>query len=263
MGNIGAAQAAAAAARLPAAQQVGAGSQPDAVSKDPNVAAHRGTSSFQAAAKRPPVRLAGDNVDSAAMAIRNPQPPPGHNGGPPMASSQLTGPTVKSTTADPTKGSRDPANLTEQAAVNQARANPEGGKQIVSPEKMAKDPRYDGYEKRAQTIRTNQGDLDVHYNYDPKTKHATDFKIANQPKVAPEDAAGARRVSSSDGKQYGVGRDGFYKYDGAGRFEAKVNSVRDLPADVRGRVGNMAMSRIMRGGGFRGILMPRFRGGEE
>lgn len=212
--------------------------QAEPVADTPALRAHRGSSGFDG---------------SAANAIRPQQPGMGHNGGPPMPGSTLTGPTLPSHTADPARGSYDPRDLTEQQAVNQARANPAGGREII-PANQVNDPRFRGYAKYEQTIQTAQGQRTVHYMYNPQTGHATDFKITGQPPTMPRDVS--QRHTANDGRQYGVGRDGqIYRYHADGRFDARVN-LRDVPNELRNRIGMTAMNRAwrhaMRRGGIRG-----------
>ncbi len=216
----------------------------------PAMRAHNGESGFDSA--RPSGRI------QLASADGPPRPPigPGHNGGPPMDNTPLQGPTLPSHTADPTRGSRDPANLREQAAINQVRANPGAGERLPG---LNDDPRFrgSGYEKYQQTIRHSDGTrTTVHYQYNPQTGHATDLKISGVPPVAPRDANQARPVQSRDGYRYGVGPQTgqFYRFDSSGRFLERVPSVRDLPADVRNQLGGRALQINMR------RIAPRIRG---
>lgn len=181
----------------------------------------------------------------------------GHNGGPAIEQTPAQGPQLPSTTADPTRGTTDPRNLREQIAVNQARINPGAGTVITE---TPGDPRFSGYQKMQQVVPDgNGGRTSVHYMYDPKSGHATDFKITGVPPTAPSDAARVRQTPSSDGFRYGAGQDGIYKYDTNGKFVERVPELRQVPTDVQRPVGNQFMNNAWR---MLGRAYPGARGRE-
>jgi hypothetical protein len=71
---------------------------------------------------------------------------------------------------------------------------------------------------------------------------------ASQPAPGtPQDAGRVLRDrSAKDGNYYGAGRDGIYKYDAEGRYVETLKEIRQVPADVRNRVGMRAFNIQMR-----------------
>lgn len=70
------------------------------------------------------------------------------------------------------KYGRQPANLNEQLAIEEAMTNPIKGTNLD----LKGDPRWpasEGWTKRAQNI----NGVEVHYQYNPKTGQIDDFKI--------------------------------------------------------------------------------------
>jgi Flp pilus assembly pilin Flp len=87
-----------------------------------------------------------------------------------------------------------------------------------------------------------------YWKWREQNRSALPAGTASQPAPGtPQDAGRVvRDRSAKDGNSYGAGRDGIYKYDAQGRYVETLKDVRQLPEDVRTRVGMRAFNLQMR-----------------
>ena len=91
--------------------------------------------------------------------------------------------TISKTISTPTYTSRgstgrtQPANLREQLAMEQVMSNPSAGTPLKFKMKDSRWPASEGWVKMQQTVRTSQGNIEIHYVYNPNLNIFDDFKF--------------------------------------------------------------------------------------